>query len=96
MPRYDNTKITNSKRNQLRYKTFSKYNTTIYEKVPESDSDIFVISQEGDRLDLLATQFYGNPELWWYIAQTNNLNTMNIPAGTSLRISSIIEFAKGN
>ena len=29
-------------------------------------------------------------------ANTNNLSTMNIPAGTSLRIPNNIEFAKGD
>ena len=34
------------------------------------------MTQEGDRLDNLAFQFYGNQHLWWYIAHANNLNTM--------------------
>ena len=60
----------------------SKYN----EKIPESDSDIRLISTQGDRLDLLAARFYGASNLWWYIASANNLKTMNIPAGTKIRI----------
>ena len=31
-----------------------KYDTTIYEQVPESNDDVYVITQEGDRLDDLA------------------------------------------
>ena len=61
-------------------------NTTIYDKVPESNDDIYLIAQEGDRLDNLAFQFYGNQHLWWYIAHANNLTTMNIEAGKQLRI----------
>ena len=64
----------------------STYDTTLYNVVPETNSDLYVITQEGDRLDLLAAQYYNNPHLWWYIARVNYLTTMNIPAGTRLRI----------
>ena len=40
-------------------------------------------------------EFYGNPNLWWFIARVNNLKNNNIPAGTSLRIPIDTEFAKG-
>ena len=73
-----------------------KYATTIYKTVPHSDTDQYFIAQSGDRCDALAQQFYGDPHLWWFIAQVNNLNTMNIPAGTSLRIPISTEFAEGN
>ena len=71
------------------------YKTTIYSRVPESNDDIFIITQEGDRLDNLASRFYGDPQLWWFIARANNLKTMNIPAGTSLRIPISTINAKG-
>ena len=79
MGRYDQTKI--NKKNKKNY-----YSTTIYEKVPERNDDMYFISQEGDRCDNLAVRFYGNPNLWWYIARVNDLKTNNIPAGISLRI----------
>ena len=88
MARYDSTKIS-SKQNK------NYYNTTIYSKVPERDTDRYFISQEGDRCDNLAYEFYGNPNLWWFIARVNNLKNNNIPAGTSLRIPIDTEFAKG-
>lgn len=62
------------------------YGTTIYPEIPEKNSDMYFIAQEGDRLDNLAQRFYKNAALWWYIARANNLKTMNVPAGTSLRI----------
>ena len=71
------------------------YNTTIYEKVPERDSDQYFIAVEGDRCDNLAQQFYGNANLWWFIARVNNLKTNNIPAGTSLRIPVSTRDAEG-
>jgi hypothetical protein len=94
MTRYDSTKTSRSKRTKERYKPFKKYNTTLYSKVPERDSDIFILTQEGDRLDLLANQFYNDSSLWWFIAQTNNINTMNVEPGTSLRISLSTGFAR--
>ena len=96
MSRYRFTKINKSKTSQDRPKSYPKYGTTIYQSSPESNYDIFVIATEGDRFDLLAQQFYGDQTLWWFIANTNNLSTMNIPAGTSLRIPNNIEFATGD
>ena len=88
MARYISTNI--STKNKRKY-----YETTIYSKVPEKDTDRYFIAQDGDRCDNLANQFYGNSNLWWFIARVNNLNTNNIPAGTSLRIPIDTEFAKG-
>ena len=98
MSRYQNTnknRVNKVKKSGEKLKTFMKYNTTLYNKVPESNNDFFVIAQDGDRLDNLANQFYGDSDLWWFIAQTNNINTMNVPAGTSLRISFNMQFASG-
>ena len=88
MARYNRTKI--SSKNNKNY-----YNTTIYNKVPERNTDQYFISTEGDRCDNLANQFYGNPNYWWFIARVNNLTTNNIPAGTSLRIPIDTRDAKG-
>ena len=88
MARYENTRL--FRKNKKNY-----YGTTIYKKVKEKNSDNYFISQEGDRCDNLAVRFYGNASLWWFIAKVNNLTTMNIPAGTSLRIPSRTEDAEG-
>tara|TARA_R100001443_G_scaffold13950_4_gene23849 strand:- start:3589 stop:3852 length:264 start_codon:yes stop_codon:yes gene_type:complete len=66
------------------------YSTTLYKEIPKKDSDMYFIAQNGDRLDTLAQRFYKNASLWWYIARANNLKTMNVPAGTSLRIPTLI------
>lgn len=71
------------------------YATTIYDKVPERNDDFFIISTEGDRCDTLAFNYYGDSSLWWYIAQANNLNSMNIPIGTKLRVPSTTDSAIG-
>ena len=96
MSRYRFTKINKSKTTKDRPKSYPKYDTTIYQSVPERNDDIFVIATDGDRLDLLAQQFYGDQSLWWFIANANNISTMNLPPGTSLRIPNNTEFAKGD
>ena len=97
MSRYENTNII---RNKIRgknknIKTSLTYATTTYSNIPERNDDFFVIATEGDRCDNLAFQYYGDSRLWWYIAQANNLNTMNIPEGTELRIPSSTEYSIG-
>ena len=89
MSRYRNTKTVRDDDKIL------KYETTVYKKVPEANTDIYVITQSGDRLDSLANQFYGDAKLWWFIAHTNNINTMNLEAGVRLRISLDLEKAQG-
>ena len=92
MARYSGTK----KRQKLNgNQKINHYETTIYSSIPESDGDIYVITQDGDRLDLLAHTYYNDSSLWWYIAKANNLKVMNIPIGTSLRIPGSINYATG-
>jgi phage tail protein X len=60
-----------------------------YPEVVLSNNDIYVITNSGDRLDILAQQFYGDSSLWWIISIANsNLsqNSLFIPEGTQLRI----------
>jgi len=66
--------------------TVQHYDTTVYTDVPKSNDDIYVITQYGDRLDNLAYEYYGDQHLWWFIARVNHINTMNLTAGTRLRI----------
>ena len=88
MSRYQNTKL-----NRVNGK--NHYQTTYYSNVPEKNDDMYFIAQEGDRCDNLAYRFYGTPDLWWFVARVNNLKTMNIPAGTNLRIPITTDDAKG-
>ena len=99
MSRYENSKVKKDQlirgKNSPKSYHVTSYSTTIYSSIPETNSDVYVITQKGDRLDNLAAQFYGDSNLWWYIAQANNLNTMNIEAGIQLRIPMSKENAKG-
>jgi hypothetical protein len=94
--RYTNTIVGSTlKKIGNKNKKVTKLNTTLYDKVPARDDDVWVISQVGDRFDLLADEFYGDTQLWWYIARANNMHTMNIPHGTSMRIPASVEYAVG-
>lgn len=65
-----------------------KYTTTFVPFFDKSDNDIYVITDDSDRLDLLANQFYGDVTAWPIIATANNigLGTLNIESGKQLRI----------
>tara|TARA_B100001094_G_C18035855_1_gene722482 strand:- start:415 stop:738 length:324 start_codon:yes stop_codon:yes gene_type:complete len=66
------------------------YRTTYYPEIEPHESDIYVETEFGDRLDLLANQFYGDVTLYWIISISNpnklNLGSITIPPGTQLRI----------
>ena len=87
--RYKKVKI--QKVEEGKYKGIIKRNTKFYDKGPESPNDIWVMTQEGDRLDHIANQYYGDPLLWWFIARANNIKFNNVPTGTTLRIPANIE-----
>ena len=95
MSRYKSTKIKKNKREYGRKISSLSYRTTIYEDTPEKDDDIYVTTQEGDRLDNLALTFYGSPQHWWFVAHVNNLTTINVEAGLTLRIPSSLSDARG-
>ena len=87
--RYKNTEKIKKENNQVYYRS------TYFDNIPITDSDMYIISQYGDRLDLLAHQFYGDTSLWWYIARANDLNTMIVPENIQLRIPGSTQYAKG-
>jgi len=59
-------------------------------EIDEKNSDTFITikSKDNGRLDLLANQYYGTPELWWAIALVNNIfdPTYGVETGTVIRI----------
>ena len=60
--------------------------TTIYPKIKPSDNDLYIISEAGDRLDLLAHKYYNDVSLWWIISVANNLNDANLFVESGLQI----------
>lgn len=67
----------------------SYHRNTLYPRVPLSVDDIYVLTVEGDRFDLLANQYYGDPSLWWVISIANEdlpQNSLYPPLETQIRI----------
>ena len=52
--------------NNKRYFKYIKY-----PNIPLSVNDIYAVTVEGDRLDLIANQFYNDVDLWWIITTAN-------------------------
>ena len=87
--RYSGTRI--RAKNGVRYRS-----TAEYPDVSEKDSDIYVITQYGDRLDTIAMDFYKNPHMWWIIAKANGIRgkialTTNEPIRIPGNIQTILE-----
>jgi hypothetical protein len=74
------------------------YQTVKYPEIPLSVNDIYVITTLGDRLDLLAQQFYNDVNLYWIISSANpdalNLGSLFIAPGTELRIPTDVSTIK--
>ena len=73
--------------------TKKKYlGSIIYPKIKPNNNDMYIISQQSDRLDILASKYYNDQSLWWIIAVANNLNdaSLSIEPGIQMRIPSNI------
>jgi len=61
-----------------------------YPNIPLSVDDIYATTLIGDRLDLIADQFYKNVDLWWVIATANpdviRRDSFNLKSGLQIRI----------
>jgi hypothetical protein len=64
------------------------YVNNIYPEIPPTNDDNYIITVLGDRLDLLAFDFYGDSTFWWVIASANALpgDSLVVEPGTQLRI----------
>ena len=51
------------------------FRTTKFPLIEQSSADRFIFSRQGDRLDNLAYEFYGDPRYWWVIAWFNKKPT---------------------
>ena len=82
MNRYQNTI-------QTKYQKKRAYQTTRYPEIPFSESDIYVITTDRDRFDLLAQEYYNDSSLWWVISIANRTlpqNSLLPEPGVQLRI----------
>lgn len=64
------------------------YSNNVYPDIPVVDGDYYVISTLGDRLDIMAKNYYGDESFWWVIASANSLpgDSLYPPVGAQLRI----------
>lgn len=86
--RYKDNKITTRFDNKL------VYTSTIYPEVELKDTDIYLTTRKGDRLDLLSFKYYGNVQDWWLIAIANNLGnngSLHLKPGEQIRIPTDID-----
>ena len=71
--------------NNKRYFKYIKY-----PNIPLSVNDIYAVTVEGDRLDLIANQFYNDVDLWWIITTANpdiiRRDSLNLKPGLQIRI----------
>lgn len=56
--------------------------------ITEKETDTYIITNTADRLDTLASKFYGNAKYWWVIAVANNIGegTLFVQPGIQIRI----------
>tara|TARA_R110000851_G_scaffold309676_2_gene469223 strand:- start:320 stop:625 length:306 start_codon:yes stop_codon:yes gene_type:complete len=71
-----------------------RYNSNLPPMIEKLDTDIYIISRAGDRLDMLSYEYYGEQSQWWVIAQANHIGkgTLAIEPGIRIRIPSIREY----
>ena len=66
------------------------YGTVTYPEIPQNESDIWVETEFGDRLDSLAYQFYSDVTLYWIISIANpnkvNMGSLYLTPGDQIRI----------
>ena len=77
-------------KNQKRY-----FRGIKYPNIPLSINDLYITTTAGDRLDLLANQFYKDVRLWWIIATANRdivrKDSFGLKPGLEIRIPSNIQ-----
>jgi hypothetical protein len=66
------------------------YVNNLYPEIEPTEEDDYVIAVLGDRLDLLAFDFYGDTSFWWVIASANSLpgDSLYLEPGMQIRIPS--------
>lgn len=83
MNRYEYTNINKDKKgNRI-------YDTVAHTKFVPTPTDIYIITNIGDRLDSLAYRYYNDVTMWWIIAESNSeyyTGSFNIAPGILIRI----------
>lgn len=85
--RYDRNSII---LNQNKKRVFT---TVMYPTIERDPADLYILTHEMDRLDLLAHRYYNDSRYWWIIAQANFLGkgSFFVEPGIRLRIPKNID-----
>jgi hypothetical protein len=71
--------------NKKRYYKYLKY-----PEIPITIDDVYIITKIGERVDLLANEYYGDSDLWWVIIKANpdklKRDSFFMPVGIQIRI----------
>ena len=71
------------------------YKRAKYPNIYASSSDIYIVTNVGDRLDTLAYQFYKDSQLWWIISIANpnviRKDSYYLKPGLQIRIPTDVE-----
>tara|TARA_Y100001972_G_scaffold101329_1_gene126153 strand:- start:5194 stop:5514 length:321 start_codon:yes stop_codon:yes gene_type:complete len=90
MNRYVEIPIRQTLTDDLRTRGTLFRNSALYPTVPQQESDIYAITEWGDRFESLAFRFYGDVTLWWVIAISNpdvaDFSSIFLPVGSQIRI----------
>ena len=72
------------------------YENVKYPTIPLSEFDIYIETVFGDRLDVIADDYYNNSGDYWIISVANGLpgDSLFVTPGTQLRIPTDIESIK--
>lgn len=85
------TKLSNDPLNHTVLK--NHYVNMVYPEILPSSTDQYIITSYEDRLDLLASDYYGDSSYWWVISRANPDNTKRdsffIKTGVQIRIPPI-------
>jgi hypothetical protein len=88
MSRLEQVRIKRQEDSKINSKIYFK--SLSYPKIDYSIDDIYVTTTTGDRLDLLADQFYNDVDLWWIIAIANpdiiRRDSLSLKGGLDIRI----------
>ena len=93
MDRYQNSDILKTANTNRPY-----YKGKFYPNIPLSESDVYVITTVGDRLDNLAYSYYRDTTLWWIIAAANTSEkaSLIVQPGVQIRIPADKDLAVTN
>jgi hypothetical protein len=72
--------------------TKAQYDLTVFRKFPDVVTPVVYYEWvEGDRIDIVSSKYYGDPEYWWQIMDANPeiSNPFEINPGTILRIPNV-------